>query len=305
MSGFAALMALSASQTKESQSAVQAALVQRQRKEEIRRKQQEEQERKEHEMEVQRRLKHFENEKKERERQQRLEQERKEMEQILRRREEAQRDALRYGPKKSKVQSGGDSPKWPTSNIHTREDARARESDDNDSVGTKALTREELRRQKELARMRREYNTQKRSSAGGGYHRASRRLPGGALDVMASSPSPSPDVGASSQSVKERIASIPNALTKLNVNKRDTRTIDEILQDRAKAKGEILSGDQAKEFSDWFGNSKKKDPSKRPTPQPALSSPGSGASTPVPRPPPNSKCLWQQLELFCHSHPLF
>jgi len=46
-------------------------------------------------------------------------------------------------------------------------------------------------------------------------------------------------------------------LTKLNVVKRDTRTIDEIVQDRAKAK--TLDGDKAREFSDWFGTSKKKD----------------------------------------------
>lgn len=60
MSGFAALMALSATQTKQSQDSVQSALIQRQQKEELRRKQQEEKERKEKELENKLRLKHFE-----------------------------------------------------------------------------------------------------------------------------------------------------------------------------------------------------------------------------------------------------
>src|SRR5262245_30316594 len=99
--------------------------------------------------------------------------------------------------------------------------------------------------------MRRTYASPKRAStSAGGYHKHGKRLAGGALDIMAS-PSSSNDTKSPSQSVKARIAAIPNTLTKLNVVKRDIRTIDEILQDRAKAKGEVLNGDQAKEFNDW------------------------------------------------------
>ncbi|KAF9065832.1 hypothetical protein BDP27DRAFT_1331445, partial [Rhodocollybia butyracea] len=51
---------------------------------------------------------------------------------------------------------------------------------------------------------------------------------------------------------------MPNTLTKLNTVKRDTRTIDEILQDRAKAKElKTLDGDDALAFDDWFGERKK------------------------------------------------
>jgi len=83
--------------------------------------------------------------------------------------------------------------------------------------------------------------------------------------------------------VKARIAAMPNGLTKLNINKRDTRTIDEILQDRAKAREtKILDGEEAKEFNDWFGG-KKKDVPKPPLP-PASASASSGWSTPVIRP---------------------
>jgi hypothetical protein len=77
---------------------------------------------------------------------------------------------------------------------------------------------------------------------------------------------------------------MPNTLTKLNVVKRDTRTIDEILQDRAKAKeGKVLDGDDAREFADWFGSSKEKDAAKKPS---NLSGPNSGANSPSSR-----KCL--------------
>jgi protein SPT2 len=71
-------------------------------------------------------------------------------------------------------------------------------------------------------------------------------------------------------------------LTKLNVVKRDTRTIDEILQDRAKAReAKILDGDDAREFNDWFGGSKKKESPKKPVLPTTGSAPSSGANTPT------------------------
>ena len=56
-------------------------------------------------------------------------------------------------------------------------------------------------------------------------------------------------------------------LVKLNQNKRDTRTIDEIMADRAKMRqGKVLDGAFAKEFNDWFGKVKKDAPKKTSVP---------------------------------------
>lgn len=248
---FAALMALSASQTKESQTAVQSALQQRQRNEELSRKKREESERKQLEADAKLRQKRFEDEKKQQELAAKKEAEKRRMEEEQARREEEQRNALLYGPKKAK--SG---PKWPSSSGTLKEGVRRRlPSDDEDGSRSgspaAALTREEKRQRRTEAEMRKSYAL-KRAAASSGYHKAGRRLPGGAIDATSA---PNSDSANSSQSVKARLAAIPNTLTKLNVNKRDTRTIDEILQDRAKAK--IATGDEAKEFNDWFGKGKK------------------------------------------------
>ncbi len=65
-------------------------------------------------------------------------------------------------------------------------------------------------------------------------------------------------------SVKERLQAVPLTLTKLNIVKRDVRTIDEILADRDKARlaarggvKKVIEGDDAKEFGDWFAKKKK------------------------------------------------
>jgi protein SPT2 len=72
---------------------------------------------------------------------------------------------------------------------------------------------------------------------------------------------------------------MPNTLTKLNTVKRDTRTIDEILRDRAKAReNKTLEGEEAREFHDWFGT---KSTTGMATKTSSPSSPAaSGASTP-------------------------
>lgn len=249
---FAALMALSASQTKESQSAVQIALLQRQRNEELQRKKREESDRKEREDAAKLRQKRFEDEKKQRELQLKRETEMKRMQEEQTRREEEQRNALLYGPKRAK--SG---PK--TSSGISKEDARKHRSLSDDEKGSRsgspamALTREEKRQRRVEFEMRRGYAL-KRAAASSGYHKAGRRLPGGAIDATSA---PTSDSNNGSQSVKARLSALPNTLTKLNVHKRDTRTIDEILQDRAKAKTATLDGDDAKEFNDWFGKGKK------------------------------------------------
>lgn len=280
-------MALSATQTKQSQSVVESQLAQRQRNEEIKRKQAEMADKKRREMENQLRMKHFEEEKLRQERAKRAEAEQQAKQAALERREEEQRSALRYGPKKAKsvaaATSGSSSPKWPSSASHNRarEDARKRRlpgDDEDDDSAPEFLTREEKRERKQQQQMRKLFNPGKRSAgAGGGYSKAGRRLPGGAVDVTTTSQIP--DASASSKSVKERIAAMPNTLTKLNTVKRDTRTIDEILQDRAKLKEKVLDGDEAREFNDWFGSSKKKD-----VPRKQLASTAtSGANTPASR----------------------
>jgi protein SPT2 len=246
-------MALSASQTKESQSAVQIALLQRQRNEELQRKKREESDRKEREEAAKLRQKRFEDEKKQRELQLKRETEMRRMEEEQARREEEQRNALVYGPKKTKSGS-----KWPTSSGISKEVRKRRSPSDEENGSSSgspamALTREEKRQRRVEYEMRRGYAF-KRAATSSGYSKAGRRLPGGAIDATSA---PTSDSCNNSQSVKARLAALPNTLTKLNVHKRDTRTIDEILQDRAKAKTATLDGDDAKEFNDWFGKGKK------------------------------------------------
>ena len=292
-------MAISATQTKEAQSAVQQALAQRQRNEEIRRKQREEQERKDQEIARKLRLKHFEDEKREQERLQRLEQEKLAQAAALQRREEEAKNALRYGPKKAKSLSStpsapdGPSPKWPSSSSQSRVRAEVRkrrvpgedgDDDNNDGPVPEFLTREEKRERKQALEMKKLFQSTKRP--GSHSARARKRLPGGAVDVTTSTNTPDL-AGASNKSVKERLSAMPNTLTKLNTVKRDTRTIDEILQDRAKAREvKVLDGDEAREFSDWFVSPKKKEITKKlpsPLQQPAIPMAASGANTPASR----------------------
>lgn len=290
MSGFAALMALSASQTKQAQSAVQTALDQRQRNEELRRKKQEEADRKAREEEAKLRQKRFEDQKKQLELEAKREAEQARLEAEQTRREEEARNALLYGPKKAKQQG----PRWPTSQSGIREEVRRRrvgeeeEGDSRSGSPGMALTREEKRQRRMDAEMRRTYQL-RRAASSMGYSKAGRRLPGGAIDA----PSVPTADSASAQSVKARLAALPNTLTKLNVNKRDVRTIDEILQDRAKTKITTLDGDDAREFNDWFGKAKKKESASLPSTQSSAtlaSAPSSGANSP--RPGSTSKCIF-------------
>lgn len=280
---FAALMALSASQTKESQSAVQTALLQRQRNEELQRKKREEFDRKEREEAAKLRQKRFEDEKKQRELQLKRESEMRRMEEEQARREEEQRNALLYGPKRAKSGS-----KWPSSSGISKESIPRRRLPSDEEDGSRsgspamALTREEKRRRRVEVELRKGYPG-RRPASSSGYHKAGRRLPGGAIDATSA---PTSDSGNGSQSVKARLSALPNTLTKLNVHKRDTRTIDEILQDRAKAKTATLDGDDAKEFNDWFGKGKKdtgKTSAQISTAAPSRAS--SGSSSPVPSAP--------------------
>ncbi|THH19255.1 hypothetical protein EW146_g1876 [Bondarzewia mesenterica] len=271
---FAALMALSQSQTRESERAVQSVLEERRRKEQVRRKQQEEREAKERELQAKIRMQRLEEERKDRERQEKREQERLAKQREKERREEEQRQVLLHGPKKAK--DGG--PRWPSSSSGVRDDVRRRRmpSDDDESGGT-ALTREEKRKRRLEAELSRDYHQIKRSSFISSYSKVGKRLPGGAVDITTTSQPPPPASGDGSMSVRARLAAMPNTLMKLNVVKRDTRTIDEILRDRQKAReSKLLEGEDAREFHDWFGTKSKT--SEKSTPSPAPTPSASAAS---------------------------
>ncbi|KAJ7183244.1 hypothetical protein C8R46DRAFT_1172892 [Mycena filopes] len=288
MTNLTALMAMGESHTKSVESTVQAALAQKKLKEEQRRKQQEEQERKQRELETKLRLRYFEEQKRKTEVEAKLAQERQAQQADLLRREAEVRDALRYGPKKAKSAAG----KWPTSSSGVREEVRRKrlpDDDDDDMGGGIPLTREEKRERKLQAELKRAFQSPRRTnSATGGYRKTGGRLPGGAYDVATTS---ADKIAATSGpgNVKDRLAKMPNTLTRLNVVKRDTRTIDEIVRDRRENK-EVLNGDQARGFDDWFTPSSRAPPKKEKAPV-ASSSASSSSSRPSsqPLPPPPAK----------------
>lgn len=265
MAAFAALMALSASNTRESESVVQAALVQRQRKEEQLKQQREAREKKERELAAQQRQRHFEEAKKKAEEEERKAKEEEARQKERERRQEEQKLALLYGPKRASTSKAP--PDYPTSKSKPRDQVKKQRNsdDDDDPNDSMALTREEKRERKLKAQRAREFGLNEKRT-GSGSHAAKRskstgrRLPGGAIDMQTSA-SPSTSSADPHMSVKARLKAQPNTLTKLNVNKRDMRTIDEIMQDRAKAKElKTLEGDEAKNFNGWF-DQKKPEPS--------------------------------------------
>jgi hypothetical protein len=263
MSGqaFAQLMALSRSNTDKKQDAVQQALQERKRREEAKRKENEENERKEKQRAEAERKRYFEKQKQEAEMEKRRAEQEKVAEAARQRRKDEQRDSLLYGPKKAKSlhsTSTAPSSSYPKSSSGVREDVSAKRAPTEKS-GALALTREELRERKQQAEQRKMlgFSAPKRpSGTSGGTHRAGRRLPGGAMDMM-STPQSS-DSSKEYRSVRERLAAQPNMLTKLNVVKRDVRSIDEIMRDRENAKAaKTLNGDDAKGFDGWFDTKKK------------------------------------------------
>ncbi|KAJ6608657.1 hypothetical protein B0H10DRAFT_1955210 [Mycena sp. CBHHK59/15] len=305
--GYKALLALGDSQAKSVESTVQAALAQKKLREQQRRKQQDEQEGKQRELETKLRLRYFEEQKKKAEAEARLAEERKAKEADLLRREAAQRDALRYGPKKAKTATG----KWPTSTSRAREDVRRRrlpDGDDDDEVDSSSvLTREEKRERKLQAELKKAFHAPRRSTnSSSGYRKPGRRLPGGAYDVP-TAPADAAVIASGSGNVKERLSAMPNTLTRLNVVKRDTRTIDEIVRERRETK-EVLDGDRARGFDDWFTPSSRVQPKKdkapaasssatssaassRPASKPLPAASGKRAPTPTPAPKAKPKAL--------------
>ena len=254
-STFATLMAISASNTQASQRAAQQALAEKKRKEEEELRKRAEREKKEKELEARLRLKHFEDEKRDRERKEREERLHEEKERLREKKEAMVRDKLLGNLNKAASRSR--SPSYPTVNSGSRDDLRRKRLPSDDEDEDTFLTREEKRERKRIADLKFGGRSKRVTVGNGASQRSIRVLPGGAVDsgiVDVGQNSP----GSSSQSIKARLAAMPNTLQKLNVNKRDTRTIDEIVRDRERSKeGRVLNGEQAKEFNDWFG--KKKD----------------------------------------------
>ncbi|KIY44065.1 hypothetical protein FISHEDRAFT_62267 [Fistulina hepatica ATCC 64428] len=248
--GFAALMALSRSQTQQSEKSVQSALADRQKREAERRKQQQEKERREKALAAKLRMKHFDEQQKAKELEKQRQEKRRVEEERREQQEARQSEILMFGPKKAKSTSSSTHPDWPS-----RKNAPKSRSglDNNDQDVRYGMTWEEKRAARARAeRAREERDYAGASSKPAGYRKAGQRLPGGAVNLVTTDAVSMADYGH--LSTKERLKAMPNTLVKLNVVKRDTRTIDEIVQDRAKAK--ILSGESARSYDQWFTSKK-------------------------------------------------
>ncbi|CAL1716370.1 unnamed protein product [Somion occarium] len=242
VAAFEALMAMSATNTRKVENDFQTLLAEKQRQEKLKRKAQEEKEKRERELQAKLRLKHMEEEKRNQERLKRQEEERAAKQREMERREAEMRDSLRFGPKGSKTQ-------YPSSSSAGGSRRRTSPSDDGDGPGGSALTREEKRRKRLENEMRFGLKTSRRSTHTSGYQRMGKRLPGGAVDVVATANNSDSANATQYRSVKERLAAQMPTLTPLNQEKRDTRTIDEFTRDlKAKKEGRVLEGDAAKEF---------------------------------------------------------
>ncbi|KDN50655.1 hypothetical protein RSAG8_01153, partial [Rhizoctonia solani AG-8 WAC10335] len=123
--------------------------------------------------------------------------------------------------------------------------------------GAMGLTREEKRARHNVlwndGASRSKYAAKKR--------KAGALLPGGALNVEAGSGS---SASGGSMSVRARLAASQSGLIKLNPQKRDTRSIDEITRDlRDKGGGlepkKVMTGIEAEKFNDWFSTRKDKE----------------------------------------------
>lgn len=288
-------MAISATHTRENQLAVKNALQERQRKETAQRRLQQEREAKEREVEKKLRIQRFEEEKRQTEKMARMEAELRAKELAREKKEEEQRNSLLYGRKKAaKMAASGSSPKYPQSAAAKDAATRKRLGDDldDDDPTAHTLTREELRQKKREAELRRQLAraTTKKSTTGR-YRKEGHSLPGGAVNIVvnANGESVTPVSAVSSdptgaKSLKERLTQGPNTLVLLQTKVRDRRTVDEAQQDirlkLGKAPNKVLSGEEARTFDDWFGNSKDKDREK--TPAKGSPSPCSASSTPAP-----------------------
>jgi protein SPT2 len=289
---FADLMALSATQTRATEATVAAQLEARKAKAAQQAKDQASREAKAREEERLRRERYFANQEKEKEKEEKRREEMMEKERVRERREEKERDRLRYGNNAASKKSGAVFGKLKE---ETRNYAREKGLDnDGGGVGTlngthmnkaeNMLTREELRERRAKAEEKRMLaamtgtGSRRGASGSGAFRRTGTKLRGGVLDIEGPLNATIAGGGGGAKTVRERIAAMPITLTKLNTNKRDTRTIDEIVRDREKEKrAATLEGDAARSFDGWFDSPPKKDREKKRLTE---SAPGSRHGTP-------------------------
>lgn len=239
-SSFQVMMAEAKLKATDGQAGVEAAIRAKERKERERRLKQDEAERKEREIQAKIRERQMEHDKREQERKRKEEQQRKAAEAIRERREQEKRDAILHGNKGAK---------WPTSSGQKRSRSL---DDDDEAPGGNFLTREEKRARKEAAMFR--DPPKKSAPSTSRYSKAGSKLPGGAMNVLVDGTGGSPS-NAFGGTTRERLAHMTGGLIKLNTVKRDTRTIEEIVNDLHQKK--TMTGDEAKTFDDWFGDKKK------------------------------------------------
>lgn len=130
------------------------------------------------------------------------------------------------------------------------------------------------------------------SASAGSYQKVGRKLAGGAVDIIID-PTASSGGGSEYKSVKERLIAQQNTLVKLNANKRDTRTIDEIVTQRAMARQhKTLEGEQAAQFDDWFGVKKKDKEKEKLNSRPSSVGPAPTPPSQVKKPvPPSARAV--------------
>ncbi|KAJ7153733.1 hypothetical protein C8R46DRAFT_864257, partial [Mycena filopes] len=229
MTGYKALLALSESHTKKMESLARTLLAQKRQ----RQKRQEELDQKQRDLETRLRLQYFEEQKKNTNAGVSIEVERVANEAELLRRDAVRQNTLRYGSKHGSR---------PRRVLHPRLDDFGGGIDE-----SPALTRKEKRERKLQVELG-EIFAPPQSRMSRPAARSRRLLSPQTL------PHPAQDPAAGSLSVKARLtASIPNTFTRLNIVKRDIRTIDEIVQANHKNR-RVLEGDCARGFDDWFGN---------------------------------------------------
>ncbi|KAJ7148262.1 hypothetical protein C8R46DRAFT_1044808 [Mycena filopes] len=230
---YRALLALAESHTKKLESTVQAILAQKRE----RQKRQEESDQKQRDLETQLWLQYFQQQQQKKgTNAEAAESFKLAKEAELLRREAIRRDTLRYGPRRStagRQRSSG--PPGPVDGA----------SDKGPVNKATALTRKDKREHRLQAELHETFTSppprrRRRRSAGSDLQPAT--------DTVDSS------AGDGYSNAKARLAALPNTFTRLNVVKRDIRTVDEIVRDNHKRKG-VLEGDLARNFDNWFGNS--------------------------------------------------
>lgn len=258
---FAELMALSASQTRENNAATQQLLEEKKRKDEQRLRAQQAKEAREREMQavlVRRRL---EEAQRSEETQRRTEEARARKEAVLARREEEHRLNLMYGKDKRSISSsgGGDGSRG-------RKSKNGEDDDDGGETGTSVLTREEKRMRRLNNDLSRNFVSKRKDASYSSVNsprRPGRSLAHEVIDSQKGARTPgsagsSANDSSSRLSLRKQLSSMPQQLIKLNTVKRDTRTIDEIVNDLQRAKeAKIIAGDDARGFKDWFASREK------------------------------------------------